>query len=800
MAIPTSRRVAVIGAGASGVFTTAHLIAHGLDVEVFERNAAPGGIWLYSDRAAIPPSFPSMKPSMADMAGSDGQDVEDIALQRAPPGPCYQNLKTNVPTQLMAVTLLDVPLHTPEYVPHSEVLDYIQRIAAKYSVNNATTYGARVEEVEKLGAKWVVRWTMPPKRNGEGHIVEELHYSHFDAVVVATGHYHAPRIPDVPGLSSTRERYPSRVMHSKQYRCPEHFNEKVSLNFGTNCRKVVMLTYEGLLKTVLIIGGGVSSVDIAKDMTTARHIYQSTRGSSFDLDPRMLPKNASRVNEVVSFQLDDCDSTPLCDDEPLPVSAIMSSGDALRGIDIILLCTGYHISLPFLREYHNDDISLEDADDNILVTDGTQVHNLHKDIFYIPDPTLAFVGLPFYTFTHSVFDFQAITVAHVLSGVVDLPKAADMRGEYQEKVKAVGLGKTFHSLLNKEEPPCYDSLRNNIDTPLMQVTLNAWPKGTPRVVTHPVIKRYIKETSARAGVDAVTIYGALVSEVCKHGSQWHVRWNSLGEKGNTSNVLLIGGGVSSTDISKDISSSARAIYQSTRNGLSDMSASALPKNATRVSEVAAIGIESQSESTSDGLPFIIHLRSGSTISGIDKIIICTGYQFTLPFLPQFNDDQVEPAAAGDGVLITDGGQVHNLHQDIFYMPDPTLTFVGIPLFTTIFTLFEFQAMAVAAFYLGIVQLPPQAALRREYRDRVRSKGLGRYLHSLKEEEESYVRDLVDWVNEGRARHGLELLEGHTATWKLEKQLIREAILKLRAARDVERAAAAVNGAQLEHVQ
>jgi hypothetical protein len=27
-----------------------------------------------------------------------------------------------------------------------------------------------------------------------------------------------------------------------------------------------------------------------------------------------------------------------------------------------------------------------------------------------------------------------------------------MRGEYQEKVEEVGLGKTFHSLLNKETP------------------------------------------------------------------------------------------------------------------------------------------------------------------------------------------------------------------------------------------------------------------------------------------------------------------------------------------------------------
>lgn len=207
-----------------------------------------------------------------------------------------------------------------------------------------------------------------------------------------------------------------------------------------------------LRKTVLIIGGGVSSVDIAKDMTVARHMYQSTRNSKFDLDPRMLPKNASRVDEVVSFQVDDDTDLALCDGEPLPVSATMSNGEILRGIDFILLCTGYHISLPFFQDYHNDDMRLEDADDRILVTDGTQVHNLHKDIFYIPDPTLAFVGLPFYTFTHSVFDFQATTVAHVLSGVVDLPSHAEMRGQYEEKVKEIGLGKRFHSLLGKEEP------------------------------------------------------------------------------------------------------------------------------------------------------------------------------------------------------------------------------------------------------------------------------------------------------------------------------------------------------------
>ncbi len=39
------RRVAVIGAGVSGVTTAVHLQAEGLNVTVFERAPVAGGVW-----------------------------------------------------------------------------------------------------------------------------------------------------------------------------------------------------------------------------------------------------------------------------------------------------------------------------------------------------------------------------------------------------------------------------------------------------------------------------------------------------------------------------------------------------------------------------------------------------------------------------------------------------------------------------------------------------------------------------------------------------------------------------------
>lgn len=145
----------------------------------------------------------------------------------------------------------------------------------------------------------------------------------------------------------------------------------------------------------------------------------------------------------------------------------------------------------------------------------------------------------------------------------------------------------------------------------------------------------------------------------------------------------------------------------------------------------------------------------------------------LPFLDEYNNYSLSAAEANDKVLVTDGTQVHNLHQDIFYIPDPTLAFVGIPFYTATFSLFEFQAIAVAAFLSGVAQLPSTTSLRSEYENRVKEKGLGRSFHSLKDQEQPYVVELMKWVNTERAERGLPPIEGHTQSWITERAALSE---------------------------
>ena len=246
----------------------------------------------------------------------------------------------------------------------------------------------------------------------------------FDAIVIATGHYHACNVPAIPGLADWKRRFPDRVRHSKRYRRPDEFR-------GQN---------------VLLVGAGTSSLDIARDLGgVARSVYQSSRGGKYDTLSHLLPDNAARVSGIERFDIDE-NSQRSKPNGALPGTITLSSGQKLCDIHHVIVCTGYHVSFPFMRQYHADGVNPEDASDEVLVTNGQQTHNLYKDIWYIPDPTLAFIGVPYHVATFSLFEFQAIAVAAAFTEKVRLPSRQTMRDEYVKRIREKGPGRDFHSL------------------------------------------------------------------------------------------------------------------------------------------------------------------------------------------------------------------------------------------------------------------------------------------------------------------------------------------------------------------
>lgn len=428
--------IAIIGAGISGISAAAHLLRIGLNVTVFERTKVIGGVWHLDPRPDIDPPFPNDRPPRPDWKAieAEGLDPEAVALLHAPTSPCYAGLINNIPTPVMRSSLLHWPEGTGEFVTHDVIRQYVEDIASQNSVRDNIQFDTRVESVAKSNGedKWTVETSkLQESESGSGYRFEKKTWK-FDAVVVASGHYNVPRVPDIPGLSGWKQRFPDCVMHSKLYRAPEGFAGK----------------------TVLIIGAGVSSMDITKEIAArGAKVYQSVRESKYALSADRLPEGAERVAMVSEFIASDSDASQgLRSDQSIPGKVVLSDGRVLEGIDHVVVATGYITSYPFLGDLEQPLVSWEEADDKVVITsDGYITHNLHKDIFYIPDPTLAFVGVSHLVSTFSFFDFQAQVVARVFAGQVQLPSESAMKEEHKKRKARFERGDRFHSLFSKED-------------------------------------------------------------------------------------------------------------------------------------------------------------------------------------------------------------------------------------------------------------------------------------------------------------------------------------------------------------
>lgn len=248
-------------------------------------------------------------------------------------------------------------------------------------------------------------------------------------MVAATGHYNAPYIPNLEGSSAWADAWPLKVLHSNGYREPSR--------------------YAG--KTVLVVGIGTSGVEIARDLNPhAKKIYMVGRAALRGPDGYktmrerqrlMLPSNGEAVAEIRRFI------------PPSPGSAIedgvveLVDGRRLTGISGVIFSTGYQYGYPFLPHLHRDPTPTPPENTSqLVVTDGGGVLNLYRDVFWIPDPTLCFLGLSINTSAFSLFEYQSISAARVLSGQAVLPPVSSMREAYNAQVAEKGDGKFIHFL------------------------------------------------------------------------------------------------------------------------------------------------------------------------------------------------------------------------------------------------------------------------------------------------------------------------------------------------------------------
>ncbi|KAI1631511.1 hypothetical protein F4809DRAFT_646322 [Biscogniauxia mediterranea] len=183
------RRVAVIGAGVSGLTVARRLLGEGVDVTVYERQPMTGGVWYYTSN-------------------------EKQAFTTS----AYNNLETNFPRELMEFSDYPWPSNTPVFPSRQQVHNYIQ----EYGKGISVCCNSEVVDVYLRTRIHPTDWNVKIRSTTTGKVNEK----EFHAIVIATGTFNTPFEPEYSGLAAWKDKYPGSVSHAKAYRKPDKFRGK----------------------------------------------------------------------------------------------------------------------------------------------------------------------------------------------------------------------------------------------------------------------------------------------------------------------------------------------------------------------------------------------------------------------------------------------------------------------------------------------------------------------------------------------------------------------------------------------
>lgn len=165
------------------------------------------------------------------------------------------------------------------------------------------------------------------------------------------------------------------------------------------------------------------------------------------------------------------------------------------------------------------------------------------------------------------------------------------------------------------------------------------------------------------------------------------------------NVVIVGGNISAMDAAFDIVDNGKHIGVAMRG-------KAHPYFTDTVFTHPAIhrhpGIQSI-----DGKTRSVHYLDGTVDTDVDKILLGTGYRFSLPFLKHKD---------------VSNNRIHGLYQHVIDIEDPTLTFIGAVNAGLTFKTFEWQAVLVSRLWAGRCTLPPVEEQYQWELDRVQHRG------------------------------------------------------------------------------
>ncbi|KRY09545.1 Dimethylaniline monooxygenase [N-oxide-forming] 5 [Trichinella patagoniensis] len=390
-------RVAIVGAGPSGLTAIKTCLDYGLEPVCFERADRIGGLWYYQEKV-IPGRSTVMKSTVI-----------------------------NTSKEMSAYSDFPPRRDLPNFMHNTQLLHYLEEYADRFKLTEHVHFNKEVIKVNKSvdhdeNGHWIIET--------KNTITSEVEMNDFEAVLLCSGHHCHPYMPNFKGLHTE---FDGKVMHSMEYRRPNGFDDKRVLVVFLSTRRgawtftrtfhcgypydVLLLTrfsnlicrwFPNIASRYLEFSLNARFDHVMYSLKPKHNVFQAHPTFSDDLHSRLSSQMVVIKPDVYEFGRNSVKFTDASEESD---------------IDIVVLCTGYQISFPYMEE-------------NIL-----SINNNETALFkymYCPQlnhpETLAVIGLvqPWGSIL-PISEMQCRLACHLLANKQKLPPRAIMEKEVQGK-------------------------------------------------------------------------------------------------------------------------------------------------------------------------------------------------------------------------------------------------------------------------------------------------------------------------------------------------------------------------------
>ena len=189
-------RVAIIGAGASGLTSIKCCKDEGLEPVCFEQEDSIGGLWYFTEEERH--------------------------------SSVYRSTVINTSKEMMCFSDFPIPKEYPPFMHHQLIMKYLHLYAKEFDLYKCIRFRIKVVDLKKApdfeeSGKWEILFQELDSKNPDA-VNKEV----YDAVMLCVGHHSEPSWPSFPGM----DEFSGLKIHSHSYKDFKPFENKKVLVVG----------------------------------------------------------------------------------------------------------------------------------------------------------------------------------------------------------------------------------------------------------------------------------------------------------------------------------------------------------------------------------------------------------------------------------------------------------------------------------------------------------------------------------------------------------------------------------------